>query len=170
MRAAHLLEPCQRAPGDGLAQRGLGHLRERACVAQRLDGGEADAFVHAFKGIERDIAQHRERVVAHALVGVVAPNRRERLWIEELRDRRPSDARVVVVARGGDDLIALRHRQFGKIREPDRRIRIFLWLGAKAIEQGHEMPSPVNRAATSLPCDAVRTCLSMSRMRPSAPI
>ena len=67
--------------------------------------------------------------------------------------------------------IALGERELGDVGKPDRRIRVLLpRLRAEPIEQRHEMPSPVRRAATSWPCVAVWTCLSMSRMRPSRPM
>ena len=170
MRRARRFDPRERAAGDRIAQRRLGDLGERALVGQRLDGGEASVFVDALERIERDVAQHRQRRVADRRVGVIARDGGQRLGIEQLADGRLPDARVAVLARRGHDLVAFGQRQLGEIREADGRVGVPLRLRAEAIEKRHEMPSCVNRAATSRPCDAARTCVSMSRMRPSAPM
>ena len=111
-----------------------------------------------------------ERALANARVHVVAGNRCKHVRIHQLAHGRAADTRIVVFARRRGNLIALGNRKLFDMREPDRRVRMFLRLSTKPIEKSHEIPSAVRRSATSWPCDAARTCLSMSRMRPSRPI
>jgi hypothetical protein len=170
VRSSGPLEPGQGATANRLPKRRLRDLRQNPRIVERVDGRQARGLADAFERVRRDVAQHRARVVAHGRIGVFTRDRRQHFRIHQLSDRGAPHAGVFVFAGRGDDLLMFRERQLFDVCESDRRIRVFLRLRAKSIEKSHEIPSAVSRSATSWPCDAVRTCLSMSRMRPSRPM
>ena len=95
-------------------------------VVEHVDGGQAVRFVDALERIERDVAQHRQRVVAHAASAssrAMAASAGGSISLATAA-RRTRD--VVVFACRGDDQIALGERQLRDIGQPNRRIGMLL--------------------------------------------
>ncbi len=121
----HVADARQRRPRHPLARRALGDDRQRFRVAergQRLDGREALGLADALERLERDVAQHVDRLASHGFVAVVARDARQRRRIHQLRRRRAPHARLLVLARHHRELLALVDRQLGDKRQPHRGI------------------------------------------------
>ena len=106
----------KRPEADRLAHRRFRNLSQRPGVGERVDGGQAFGLVNAFEGIERDVAQHGQRLVPHTRIGVVASDDGQGRRIQQLGDRGAAHPDVFVFARGGDDEIALGERKLRRHR------------------------------------------------------
>ena len=129
MRVRGLFEPPERAKPDGFPRGSLRNLGERLIgdgIGQRVHRRQSFGFADALERIEGDVAQHAQRIVPHALVGVVARDPGQRRRVEQLGDRGTAHADVVVFPRGGHDLVVLAQRQLGHVRETHGRIRVIL--------------------------------------------
>ena len=67
-------DPVERARRHRFARRALGDQRQRLRVGERVDRRQAVGLGDAFERLERDVAQHRDRLLAHGLVGVAPRN------------------------------------------------------------------------------------------------
>ena len=172
----------QRGSRRRLARRILGHADQRLRVLDRRNRGEAVALAQPFERFERDVAQHGQRLRAHVLVAIGPGQRGERDRIHQLGHRRAPHPRIGVVASHLVQQIALVERNLLHELQPDRGVGILVTgVSAESIKQCHmrssltaaracQLVRSVSFATTSLPWDAALTLVSMSRMRPSAPM
>ena len=132
-----IADPFERAGSHRLADRALGDERQRLRVAERLDGRQAVGFGDAFERLERDVAEHRHRLLADRGLGVCRKHG-ERRRIHQLADGRATDADVRVVPRDLGQQLAFGNGDFLDEAEPDRRVGMLLpGLCAKSIQQCH---------------------------------
>ncbi len=172
----------QRGERGRLARGVLRDADERLRILDRRHGGVAVALAQPLEGLERDVAQHRHGLRAHLLVAVGPGHGGERDRVHQLGDGGAPDAGIGVFARHFAEQIALVHRDLLHELQANRGVGVLVTgVGTESIKQCHVRSSLtalsarqlvrwVNFATTSLPWDAALTLVSMSRMRPSAPM
>src|SRR5581483_1938740 len=116
----------QRADRGRFARRALRDGGEGADVADRVDRRQALGFANPLERLERDVAQHRGGVGAHALVRVAGRNRRQRGRVEQFRDRRAADAGIGILARDLGEQRVLGQRNLLHERQANRWILVVL--------------------------------------------
>ena len=84
----------------------------------RVDGGQTLGFAGLLEGFERDVAEHRHRLCAHAGIRVVAHHERQNRRVHQFPDRRPTNAGALVLARRRRQRLAVVDRQRLDVGEP----------------------------------------------------
>ena len=116
----------KRAMRGRFARRALGHYRQRSQIADGIDRRQAFRFADPLERLERNVAQHRGRLGANALVAVARCDDGERTRIEQLRHRGAPHARVGIFARHLGEQLVVGQRDLLNEGEPDRRVRMLL--------------------------------------------
>jgi hypothetical protein len=126
------------AYGDFLAQCRFRDRREQPRVGQRLDCGKTVALRDPFEGIEGDIAEHRERGCADAVVRVCLGDGSQRGRIHQLGDGGAANPRIGILAGDMREQIAVVNRNLLDISQTDHGIDMLeWWLCAESVQQGH---------------------------------
>ena len=144
----------ERTPCGRVARSALGHRRQRLRVGQRdqrVDGRQTLRLAEALEYLERDVAQHRQRVRADAVVGIVPGDAGQRRRGHQFSHRRTPHARIRIAARNLGEQIPLVERKLLDEGEADGGVGVFVaGLRAESIQQCHTRSSLTCSARASL--------------------
>ena len=135
--------PRHRALRARFARCALRDAHQRLHVSQRVDRGQALRFADAFERLERDVAEHANRLHPHALVDIVACDRGQHGRIHQLAHGRAPHTRIGILAGDFDQQIALVERSLLHEGEPNGGVGMLVTrLSAESIKQCHYALQP----------------------------